>query len=84
MPGQWHVDVLLDGQKILTEQFTLLGAGSSSGGNMGTDIFGPAENMGQDSLGPGEMQGGCYTDPASGRIICVDYFGNPSGSGWDQ
>jgi hypothetical protein len=81
MPGTWHVDILLDGQKILTEQFTLL-AGNSEG--MGTDIFGPTGNKGRDSSGSGEMHGGCYTDPSTGQIICVDYFGNPSGSGMDQ
>jgi len=25
MPGEWHVDVYLDGQKRMTEQFTILG-----------------------------------------------------------
>lgn len=58
----------------------------------GKDIFGPtstAGSTGQDSLGPGnlgpgEMHGGCYTDPATGQIICVDDFGNPSGSETDQ
>jgi len=32
MPGSWHVDVLLDGQKILSEQFTLAGSGGAAQG----------------------------------------------------
>jgi hypothetical protein len=30
MPGNWHVDVYLDGQKRITEQFTILGQTTSS------------------------------------------------------
>jgi hypothetical protein len=42
MPGIWHVDILLDGQKILTDQFTLL-----SGNSLGirTDLVGPMYNL---------------------------------------
>jgi hypothetical protein len=60
MPGKWHVDVYLDGQKRITEQFTILGqAGQQSSG-----------------VATGSMQAGCHTDPSTGRIICVDTIGD--------
>ncbi len=97
MPGLWHVDVMLDGQKILTEEFTMLSTGSGgSNGNSAIDIFGRTwngntglgnsgeGNSGQYGFGTGEMHGGCYTDPSTGRTICVDYFGSPYGQQIDQ
>ena len=67
MPGKWHVDIFLDGdaQKSLTEQFTILG--------QGVEQFSEAST--------GSMKTGCHTDPASGKIICVDAtsdFSNPT------
>lgn len=49
------------------------GGGSGYIGPDGTDIYGPT--------GGEETSGGCYTDPITGQITCVDNFGNPSGPG---
>ena len=53
----------------------------------GRDIYGPAGGAGnaadQTGLTSGVPQGGCYADPLTGEIICVDAFGeitNPSSS----
>jgi hypothetical protein len=35
---------------------------------------------GTDTGGSGPASGGCYSDPATGRITCVDTQGNPTGS----
>ena len=60
MPGKWHVDIFLDDQKTLTEQFTLLGQGALRPLGMAT----------------GSMQSGCHTDPVTGKIICIDTIGD--------
>jgi hypothetical protein len=65
MPGVWKVDVYLDGQRILTEQFTLIG------------LNGAGQVSGTTS---GAIHGGCHTDPSTGRMICIDTisdFSNP-------
>ena len=58
MSGKWHIDIFLDGddQKSLTEQFTILGQGGEQFSEAST----------------GSIKTGCHTDPASGKIICVD------------
>ncbi len=80
--GNWHVEIFLDGQKILTEQFNIrfagrtpLQLGSFSQEECYTD---PATgrtsctSYGRDSYGSSGVQRGCYTDPATGQIICMD------------
>jgi hypothetical protein len=67
MPGKWHVDVYLDNQKRITEQFTILGQSGQ-------------QSSGMITIGS-TMQSGCHTDPATGKIICVDTandFSNPT------
>jgi len=67
MPGKWHVDVYLDNQKRITEQFTILGQSGQ-------------QSSGMITIGS-TMQSGCHTDPATGQIICVDTagdFSNPN------
>ncbi|VVB68012.1 Uncharacterised protein [uncultured archaeon] len=83
LPGNWHVDIFMDGQKVLTEQFTIRSAGrtplqlgSFSQEECYTD---PAtgrtscKSYSGNSFGSRGFQGGCYTDPATGQTICVDY-----------
>jgi hypothetical protein len=62
MPGKWHVDIFLDGdgQKSLTEQFTILGQAGQQPSGVAT----------------GSMQAGCHTDLASGQIICTNTIGD--------
>jgi hypothetical protein len=67
MPGKWHVDVYLDNQKRIAEQFTILGQSGQ-------------QSSGMITIGS-TIQSGCHTDPATGQIICVDTagdFSNPN------
>jgi hypothetical protein len=64
MSGSWRVDIYLDGQRILQEQFTI----GSSGG------------MAQQPESYDSSQGGCHTDPVTGQIICIDRISDFAGS----
>ncbi|MCX6668722.1 MAG: hypothetical protein NTV25_02815 [Methanothrix sp.] len=90
LPGNWRVDILMDGQKVQTEQFTIrssgrtpLQLGSFSQGGCHTDpATGRTTCVDSSSYlsGTREVHGGCYTDPATGQTICVDYGSDLSGS----
>jgi len=91
LPGNWRADVFMDGQKVLTEQFTIrfsgrtplqLGASDFSQGGCYTD---PATGQttcdyGSYLSGSREVHGGCYTDPATGQTICVNDLSSLWGS----
>jgi hypothetical protein len=73
MPGSWRVDIYLDGRKVLQEPFTI---GSSGGMAQQPEPYGS---------GQGGLQGGCHTDPVTGKITCIDRIGDFAGSeGADQ
>jgi hypothetical protein len=95
-PGNWHVGVFIDGQKALTEQFTLLSqngqqpSGLATGSMQGGCHFDPSigqticvDNINDFSNPDENVQGGCRTDPVTGEMTCVDTIGSP-GQGWDQ
>lgn len=60
LPGNWHVDVYLDGQKLLTEQFTI-GAGASA------SPTGPS--IGPSVASPGSSSTNPWQDPAVRQLI---------------
>jgi hypothetical protein len=48
----------------------------------GKDIYGPTSSSGEDISGQTSgMSGGCYQDPSTGEITCVDASGNPTNLG---
>lgn len=60
LPGNWHVDVFLDGQKLLTEQFTIAASASASPSGPST---GPSTtSTGSSSADP-------WQDPAVRQLI---------------
>ncbi len=90
MPGDWKVDIYLDGSKIVTEQFSLVGligggqvSGMTTGAIQGGCYTDPStgqticiDTISDFSNPENQPQGGCYTDPATGQTICVDSIGS--------
>jgi hypothetical protein len=90
MPGDWKVDIYLDGNKILTEQFSLVGlngrgqvSGMTNGAIQGGCHTDPStgrticiDTISDFTNSENQPQGGCYTDPTTGQTICVDSIGS--------